>query len=110
MTVTDVNGCTATDDVFVKVYANNDVHVPGAFNYNNGDGINDMQTPRLLDLKKIEYFLYLQPLRAIGFETHQLDKGWDGTFKGRLNLPALTLLYENINYRNRAVEKQEPVY
>lgn len=105
VTVTDVNGCTATDDVFVKVYANNDVHVPGAFTP-NGDGINDILKPLGFGLKKIEYFLIYNRYGQLVFETHQLDKGWDGTFKGKAQ-PAgtYTFMVKAINYRNRAVVK-----
>lgn len=105
VTVTDVNGCTATDDVFVKVYANNDVHVPGAFTP-NGDGINDILKPLGFGLKKIEYFLIYNRYGQLVFETHQLDKGWDGTFKGKEQpTGTYTFVVKAINYRNRAVEK-----
>ena len=41
LTVIDVNGCSATNTVFVEVDANRNVHIPTAFSP-NGDGENDI--------------------------------------------------------------------
>ncbi len=41
LTVIDINGCSATNTVFVEVDANRNVHIPSAFSP-NGDGENDI--------------------------------------------------------------------
>lgn len=102
---TDINGCFATDDVFIKVYANNDVLVPGSFTP-NGDGLNDILKPLGFGLKKIEYFMIYNRYGELVFETRELDKGWDGTFKGKLQpVGTYTFMVKAINYKNRAVSK-----
>ena len=101
--VTDINGCFALDDIFVKVYANNDVLVPNSFTP-NGDGLNDILKPLGFGLKKIEYFKIFNRYGQLVFETNILDKGWDGTFKGKLQpLGAYTFMVKAINYRDRPV-------
>ena len=105
VTVTDFNGCTASDDVFVKVYANIDVWVPGSFTP-NGDGLNDILKPLGFGLKKIEYFMIYNRYGELVFETHELDKGWDGTFKGKPQpVGTYSFMVKAINYKDRAVAK-----
>lgn len=103
--VTDINGCFSTDDVFVKVYANNDVLVPNSFTP-NGDGVNDILKPLGFGLKKIEYFRIYNRYGQLVFETRELDKGWDGTFNGKQQPSGTyTFMVSAVNYRNRVVEK-----
>ena len=56
VTVTDVNGCTATDDVFVK-YMPTTTYMPGAFTP-NGDGIGDILKPLGFGLKRSNTSLF----------------------------------------------------
>lgn len=89
LTVTDANGCMASDDIFVRVQKDRVIYVATGFTP-NGDGVND--------------FLYVQghygSERVVKFEIfdrwgekvfesadtplNQADLGWDGRFKNQL--------------------------
>lgn len=102
--VTDMNGCFSDDDVFIKVYSNNDVLVPGSFTP-NGDGLNDIIKPLGFGLKKIEYFMIYNRYGELVFETHELDKGWNGIAKGKPQpMGTYTYRVKAVNYKNKPVE------
>ncbi len=89
LTVTGLGGCTAADDVFVKVLRA--PQIPNTFTPNN-DGINDTW--------KIEYLSTYPECRvqvftktgALVFESRGYDRPWDGTKKGQ-PLPFDTYYY-----------------
>jgi gliding motility-associated-like protein len=106
VTVTDENGCTATDDIKLKVFGNPDVYVPNSFTP-NGDGKNDMLMPLGFGLRSVEYFKIYNRYGQLVFQTNSLGIGWDGTFKGKPQ-PAGTYTYmvKVINYRGWPVEQK----
>jgi gliding motility-associated-like protein len=87
--VTSQDGCSARDDIFLKVVK--DFIVPNVFSPNK-DGINDFWKIDNLELypsHRIEVFnRYGQML----FETTDYSKPWDGTYKGK-ELPVGTYYY-----------------
>lgn len=105
VTVTDDNGCTASDNVFVKVFGNPEVYVPNSFTP-NGDGLNDVLKPLGFGLKAIVYFKIFNRYGQLVFETNTLGKGWDGTFKGKVQpVGAYTYMVKVINYKDLPVEQ-----
>jgi gliding motility-associated-like protein len=77
--------CTATDSVFVDLgylYCTKDhIFIPNAFSP-NGDGINDLFLIRSTILKS----MHLEILDRWGnkvFESDDINKGWDGLYKGQ---------------------------
>lgn len=89
LTVTNSDGCAATDQVFVKVLKS--PTIPNVFSP-NGDGINDKWVIQYLESypgATVELFnRYGQPVfRSVGYSTP-----WDGTFKGS-PVPAGTYYY-----------------
>ena len=80
-TVTDSTGCKISDTVSIEVVIN-PLFVPTGFSP-NGDGLNDV-------LKVIgggtTYFKFLifDKWGNVVFETSDISKGWDGTYKGKL--------------------------
>lgn len=78
LTVTDMNGCSSTDSVWVWVDI--DFMVPNAFTP-NGDGLNDIfsiNTDLLLDFELSVYNRWGQLI----FNSTDINIGWDGTFNG----------------------------
>jgi gliding motility-associated-like protein len=106
VTVTDENGCTATDDKFIKVFGNPEVYVPNAFTP-NGDGRNDILKPLGFGIQQVVYFKIYNRYGQLVFQSNTPDAGWDGIFKGKAQ-PAGTYTYmvKVINYRGWPVEQK----
>jgi gliding motility-associated-like protein len=82
LTVTDNNGCTATESI--TVFPKNcyeGVYVPNAFTPNS-DGKNDVFRPLLFgNVKTYSFTIYNRFGQKI-FETNNVSMGWDGTLNG----------------------------
>ena len=83
--VTDEFGCTRTDTVpvFVRdvICEEPYVFVPNAFSP-NGDGKNDILYVRGEVVREVSFKVYDRWGEKV-FETNDLTKGWDGTFRGQ---------------------------
>jgi gliding motility-associated-like protein len=75
------NGCTASDDINIKVFAQAGVFVPNAFTP-NGDGLNDVVRPILVGIRELKYFSVFNRYGEMVYTTSVQGAGWDGTFKG----------------------------
>lgn len=84
--ITDITGCTGYDTIKVKVYNAITYFVPNAFSP-DGNGINDIFKPTPVGIVSTEYFRIFNRYGQLVFETSQTNKGWDGTFKGKPQLP-----------------------
>jgi gliding motility-associated-like protein len=80
--VKDVLGCKGYDTVTIKVIKGSDIYVPSAFTP-NGDGKNDMLKPLGNAINQLDFFRVYNRYGELIFETHNLSKGWDGTYKGK---------------------------
>lgn len=78
VTITDANGCTATD--MVSVILPGTLFIPNTFTP-NGDGYNDVFGAWGKDLSTLELFIYNRWGELI-WNTEQLNGRWDGTYKG----------------------------
>jgi gliding motility-associated-like protein len=75
-------GCTARDSVRIKVFRlPPSFYVPTAFSP-NGDGKNDVLRPIALGMRALNYFRVYNRRGELVFATTQLNKGWDGYYKG----------------------------
>jgi len=87
VTVTDENGCTATDSVTVTVLKNRPLYVPNGFSP-NGDGVNDGFTvfagPGVRRIEELKIFNRWGGMvyESYDFQPNEPRLGWDGTFKG----------------------------
>jgi gliding motility-associated-like protein len=61
--------------------SNSDILVPSAFSP-NGDGQNDILIPIVLGIQKFGYFRIMNRWGQVVFETREMGKGWDGTYRG----------------------------
>jgi gliding motility-associated-like protein len=82
LTVTDGNGCSGTETI--TVFSKNcysGIYVPDAFTP-NGDGKNDVFRPLLFgNVKTYSFTIYNRFGRTV-FQSGELLKGWDGSYKG----------------------------
>jgi len=85
VTVTDANGCSATDSVIIYVNLScNSIFVPDAFSP-NGDGINDVFSPMAETpacVESMTFDIYDRWGNKI-FESYSLNSAWDGNYKGK---------------------------
>ena len=79
--VTDI-GCSATDNVKIRVFKFPGILVPTAFTPNH-DGLNELLRPRYNGIKQLEYFAIYNRGGQLVFKTSDMDQGWDGNFNGQ---------------------------
>jgi len=93
--VTDENGCYNRDTVKITVMdvicGEPYIYVPNAFTP-NGDGNNDILYA-YGDVIDELYFAVYDRWGEVMFETTDITKGWDGTYKGKLLDPAVFVYY-----------------
>lgn len=88
LTATDLNGCTASDQVTIRVTLPRRVFIPSAFSP-NGDGLNDIffvqggsEVLRVISLQVFDRWGNAI-FRRDDTPVNDIDYGWDGTFRGR---------------------------
>ncbi len=83
LTVTQLpENCFDTASVRITVYLlPPSFYVPTAFSP-NGDGLNDVLRPKALGMRRLLYFKVFNRVGNLVFETTELNKGWDGYYKG----------------------------
>lgn len=87
VTISDVNGCTASDSVVVYVNFVEALGVADAFSP-NGDGENDILYVQGRGLSAMKFSVYNKYGEKV-FESQTQDIGWDGTFRGREQNPGV---------------------
>lgn len=80
--VKDAIGCKGYDTVKITVIKGTDIAVPSAFTPNR-DGYNDILRPLGTEIERLDYFRIYNRYGELLFETHDISKGWDGTYKGK---------------------------
>lgn len=95
VTIVDSLGCSRTASITIYVIStdcsSDAVFVPNTFTP-NGDGKNDVLYARSNSLTEI-YFAVYNRWGELVFETSDLHKGWDGTYKGMKVDPAVFAWY-----------------
>ena len=77
ITVTTPEGCTAEDDMNVKVYEGPAIYVPSAFTP-NGDNKNEILLPVYAGMKELKQFSVFNRWGQLLFCTSNMQQGWDG--------------------------------
>jgi len=83
MVVTNTHGCKDTASKAIYVYEDFMFYVPNAFTP-NGDGQNDEFRPILTNVSNYRMLIFDRWGKEV-FETKDLNKGWDGVVKSKLN-------------------------
>ncbi|MCX7697449.1 MAG: SBBP repeat-containing protein, partial [Bacteroidales bacterium] len=101
LTVIDGHGCTSVDSVEVK----NDstgceyfVEMPTGFSP-NGDGVNDILLVRGKGVEEIVFEVYNRWGNKV-FESHEIDKGWDGTYRNVEQESGIYAYVVNVKFKN----------
>lgn len=97
LTATDFNNCTGTDTISISrkncIYMN----IPNAFTP-DGNALNDVFRPTINQaIKSFSFMVFNRHGQKI-FETADYTRGWDGTWKGKVQ-PAASYVYR-IRYTN----------
>jgi len=102
-------GCSATDDIKIKVYEGPEIYIPNAFTP-GGDGLNDVLTPIVIGMKAFHYFRLFNRFGQLVYSTADASKGWDGNFKGSKQ-PAGTYIWmaEAVDYRGNIIQRNGSV-
>ncbi|MEO7522937.1 MAG: T9SS type B sorting domain-containing protein, partial [Ferruginibacter sp.] len=79
--VIDEIGCFALDTVKLRVLKGPTFYVPSAFTPDN-DGLNDIFKPTTIGIKSLEYFRVFNRFGEMVYETHKINEGWNGIYKG----------------------------
>lgn len=103
-------GCTATDDIWVKIFKMSpDILVPSAFTPNN-DNRNDILKPILIGVTQLHYFNIYNRWGQLIFSTNIPHKGWDGTLNN-LQQASGTYVFtvEGVDYLGNTITKKGTV-
>ena len=104
VTATSAGGCTATDDIKVKVFLAPEIYVPNAF---VPRGANNVLKPILVGIKQLKYFAVYNRYGQQVFITSIQGEGWDGTVNGKLqNTGAFAWMVEGIDYKGNTIKKE----
>jgi gliding motility-associated-like protein len=96
LTVTDKNGCTATQTVHISSHCA-DIHIPTAFTP-NGDGTNDKWVIAGLENDLSVTLKIYDRLGDIVYKSNGYPSPWDGTYNGKKLPPGV--YYYIINARD----------
>lgn len=102
--VTDVNGCSDTADVFVKVVEEtNTVYIPNSFSPNN-DGLNDEFKITGKNINNVQTIIYGR-LGDVIFESNDMNTGWDGIYKEKSMGPLVFIYLIRVTFNDGEVKK-----
>ncbi|MEK7253954.1 MAG: gliding motility-associated C-terminal domain-containing protein [Bacteroidota bacterium] len=104
LTIVDVNGCSATAQVFVDVDKNRNVYIPNIFSP-NGDGFNDkFQVFTGVGVVNINFARVYDRWGELVFEDTNVPPspdgtpGWDGVFRGQRMKPAVFMYLVEVEF------------
>lgn len=87
LTISDTLGCFSTDSYFYfEILEVASVDLPDAFTP-NGDGINDKVFVKGWGIESLISFSIYNRWGEQVFHTNNIEEGWDGTYKGKLQSP-----------------------
>ncbi|NUO00263.1 MAG: gliding motility-associated C-terminal domain-containing protein [Saprospiraceae bacterium] len=103
VTVTDVNGCTASDDILLYVRRERDVYIPNGFSP-NGDGLNDVfMIFAGRQVRQIRSFLIFTRwgesiFQKNNFRPNDPAYGWDGIFRNQRMNSGVYVYFAEVEY------------
>lgn len=105
--ITDANGCKNTDSMMVFVVCSDQViYIPNAFTP-DGDEVNPVFKIYGTGIKELNFLRIYNRWGEKVFETNDLNKGWDGTHRGKLQEPGVYVYYmEAICTTGQIIAKQ----
>ncbi len=105
VTATTNNGCTAKDDILIKVFEAPEIYMPNSFTP-NGDGLNDILKPTLVGIKELKFFMVYNRYGELLFKTSLPGQGWNGLFQGQLqSSESFVWVAEATDYRGNVIKR-----
>ena len=86
--ITDQHTCVTIDTMQIFVLKKPGYYLPTAFTP-NGDGLNDVVRPYVIGMKGLKSFSIYNRGGNLIFHTTKAGEGWDGTYKGEKQVPAV---------------------
>lgn len=102
---TSAQGCIGSDTVTVEVKNIYNYFMPTGFSP-NGDGVNDSLHVHGRGIKSISLSIFDRIGEKV-FETTDIKKGWDGTFRGVAMNDGVFVYFLEIDYCNGKIEKDQ---
>nr|MBP7476992.1 gliding motility-associated C-terminal domain-containing protein [Chitinophagales bacterium] len=101
ITVNYLHNCLAKSEAMVRIKDPLDIFVPSAFTPGNHDGlaINDVFKVYGLGVKKVTLYVFNRLGEKI-FESNNMEIGWDGTYKGEMQMPGVYTYSAAVEYLN----------
>lgn len=103
LTVTDANGCSNTDSVFVFISDESSIFIPNAFTP-NGDGNNDIFLVEGDDIATVDMSIFNRWGDEI-FRSNDKTVGWNGKYKGVAVEPVVYVYKINVTMTNGDLHK-----
>ncbi|MBO9730523.1 MAG: gliding motility-associated C-terminal domain-containing protein [Chitinophaga sp.] len=75
-------GCSGTDNIFVRFMKGPEIYIPNAFSP-NGDGVNDIFRPLPVGIVQTEFFRVFDRWGKLVYSSTAYLQGWDGTVNGQ---------------------------
>ncbi|QQR98138.1 MAG: gliding motility-associated C-terminal domain-containing protein [Sphingobacteriales bacterium] len=85
-------GCVSNAEIEILINTEDCIYLPNTFTP-NGNGINETFRPLGNRIKSITIFRIFDRWGNLVFETNDLNRGWDGTYKGVLLDPNVFIYY-----------------
>ncbi|MCE7063960.1 gliding motility-associated C-terminal domain-containing protein [Dyadobacter sp. CY326] len=107
--ITSGMGCAGKGTVNLRVRRREHLNVPTAFSP-NGDGKNEVLIPVVNEISSLSYFKIYNRWGQLVFFTKELNKGWDGTFKGEAVVSgAYVWAIEGVSSEGRVMKREGTV-
>ncbi|MBK6378615.1 MAG: gliding motility-associated C-terminal domain-containing protein [Chitinophagaceae bacterium] len=102
-------GCQSFDTIKIQVYQAPEIYLPNAFTP-NGNGINDLYRGLPVGIKEFRYLKIFNRFGQQIFYSTDVNKGWDGTFKGKAQSSGVyVVIASGVDYRGLVVDRQGTV-
>lgn len=107
LTIKDRFNCfEINDSIYIEVDEKYSLDVPKAFSP-NGDGINDIIFAKGWGLKELIAFKIYNRFGELVFESSDFNKGWDGTYKGKIqNIETYVYTVEALTFGDKVLTKK----
>ncbi len=104
VTATTAQGCTATDDITIRISKVAEIYVPSAF---MPAGINNVLHAIPIGIREFRYFAIYNRYGELVFKTSNPKEGWDGQYKGQpQNAGGFIWMVEGVAYDGRVITRK----
>ena len=99
-------GCTAQDEINIKIFLAPDIFVPSGFTP-NGDNLNDLLRPTLIGIRDLRYFTIYNRYGQQVYTTSTPKAGWDGRINGVMqNTGNYVWIAEAVDYNGNILTRK----